>query len=322
MTDFAAAGGGVGSAIGALINLAMGDDAGQDQLKEALAAIRGVQDPQFDFTRVDPAQLEIIQKAAPALMQAADPGQAALVEGSPIRADQLAALGALQQIQNEGFTDSERLAVQGINESQAAEGQRATDAVLSDLAARGRLGGGQELVARQLGNQIASQRAGDMGRALAEAALSRRMAAAGGAGNLAGQVRTADEQRAATNADVVNRFKEFAANLQQQRNMFNAGAQTDANFRNTSRAQGVGDTNALNRQSTMESNIGRFNDLQQRLQDFRFRRAAAEGGALGNLAQLDWANQAARQQNIINAGRGIGETAGAVGGFFAGGGFG
>jgi len=300
---------GVYSAAAGIANLfGAGGRGGEREEREALALWQALQDPNFDWSELTPAQLQFISEVAPEVYDAVVPEGAATAAEGATRADQMRSLGYLQQVQREGMPLADRLAAQQATDAVAAEAGRAQEAVLRSLAERGRLSGGNELQARLLASQGTGQLAADMGVGLAQDAINRRYGAALDAGGLASGIRSQDEALAAENAAMINRFNEMAANLQTDAARYAADARNQASFRNQAERQRIADTNALLRQETQASNLDRRNALASALAGFQFDKTAAQTGQLGNLATRMDARRAAREQNIYNIGRGWGQA--------------
>lgn len=316
----AAVGAGLGGAIAGIINLLRDDDAGERELEAALRAIQSVGDPAFDFSTLTPPVLRLIAKLDPVTFQAQIPPEVQQIALSDVRPDQIRALQGLQIIATQGQTPAEKLAAQQAIDQIAGESQRATEALVRELGARGRLGGGVEARLRIAGGEAAQGLAGELGRDLARQALERRFGALQAGGQLAGQIRGQDFQRGVANQQALQRFNEFVARQRQEAARFGAESRQRAQERNVGEAQRIAEANELLRAQTERENIERQNRLQQALRDFQLRRAGGEAGAFGDLGEFEQFREAAKRRNIRSIGEGLGGVLGTVGGSFFGGG--
>lgn len=286
--------------------LGAGGRGGEEEARRALALWAGLRDPNFDFSDITPAELEFISQVSPETYEAAVPASAALAQQGATRSDQVSALRYLQDVQRQGMPLADRLAAESAADALAREHARAQEGVISDLAARGRLGGGTELQARLMAGQGNAALAGELGRGLAMDALNRRYGAALDAGGLASGIRSQDEALSARNADSINRFNELVASLRTGANRYAADAANATNLRNASERQRIADTNALLRQDTARDNLERRNNLAAMLADFDLQRTAGMTGQLGQLSHRMDARRAAKEKNIFEIGRGFG----------------
>lgn len=300
------AGGGLGSLFG-LLGLA--GEGGEDRYRQAINVFATLSDPNFDARALTAPQLEVIREVAPQVYDAVIAQQVALPEDSPqVRGEQMAALQQLAQVRQEGLPIAERAAAQDQQRALASEYTRAQEAVLRNLAERGRLGSGTEVAARMVGNQGGSELARGMGSDLARQAVLNRLAAAYGAADVGGRLRSQDLALSESRSNTMNRFNEFVSNLQTQAARDAATARGAAEAYNVGNAQRVADTNALAAYDVAQQNLNRRNDLEAQRANYALQRAAGQSGALGNLADLQ---ERARSERILAIDR-LGQSAGGL----------
>src|SRR5688572_2213406 len=155
--------GGIGSIIG---NQTAGKG-GYGKLKEIEKLWRDLQQPDFDFSKLTPPQLQVVAEVFPEVYEARVPDEFKMVEDSPVRADQVSALSQLDQVSREGLPLEDKILGQKAQDKMAAEGSRLRSAITQAFRQRGRAGGGTELAAQFAGSQQGHQLAADMGNNLA-----------------------------------------------------------------------------------------------------------------------------------------------------------
>ena len=233
---------------------------------------------------------------------------------SPLRANQIGALSALETIGAEGMPLADRLTAERMTTEAAKEAGRGKAALRAALAARGRLGGGLELQAQTLADQEMADMYGTMGRDLATDALARKKQALLEAGQLSTAGREQDATRARVNAEMSNRFNEFVSNLKTDQAKYAADVTNTFKEREADERQRISDANRLMEYDVARDNLDRFNMLQRDISDFRLDRAGRTTGAYGDLATSERADKAAEERNIGTFAGGLG---GAVGGGMA-----
>lgn len=301
--------GGLGSGIALLSGAAGGG--GKDDLKRQVSLWEKLQMPNFDTSQLTFPELKMLQEMDPQQYSAIVPGQAATVNEAPdARAQQMAALGQLQGMGQEGLNLGDRLAAQEAGRSVSDSARRAQMAVLGNLAQRGRLGAGDELQARMAANQQASELARGLGSDLTRQALDRRLGAAQAAGGLAGQIRGQDVNVASTNADIINRFNSLVAGMQNEAAQRNAAARQEVQGYNVGTRQRLGEQTQLGKFNTTQENLNRRNDLRQQQFGNQVTRAQGMSNSLGNLANAGYAEQAAKAAAIRGLGQGAGQAVG------------
>ena len=308
--------GGLGGAVGGIIGLATMGKGGKDELKEAIQLWRDVQTPGYDMRSLSPPQLRILAEYFPETYEAQVPQEVKLAqeEGPEGRQAQAGAVQYLRGVQEEGLPLAERLAAQEAQGRVAQEARSQDEAVMQNLAARGRLGGGTEAALRAGRGQTAANLARGMGSDLASQAVQNRYRAALDAGQAGGQLRAQDLEKARSNADAVNRFNELTAQMRTQAARDAMEQRAQAQAYNVGTRQRVGEENELARYGTQLENLNRQNQLRgQGFQD-TVTKTTGLTGALGGLSQAKYAEQEARLRNAQQIGQGIGGAAGGAGG--------
>jgi hypothetical protein len=163
-----------------------------------------------------------------------------------LRNAQISALQKLSQMGNEGFTATDRLALEQATRRAAQENKSNQDSIIQNMAQRGQGGGGAELAARLSASQASANRAQEEGLNVAAQAQRRALEAITQASDLGGRMRDQDFSQQsqisraqdeinrfnATNAQEVARLNVSARNAAQQSNLTNkqniANLNTDA----------------------------------------------------------------------------------------------
>lgn len=169
------------------------------------------------------------------------------IQGDPrLRDDQMASLGALQELANNGGMNSQDQANLARIQSQAGQADRGRrEAILQNSAQRGMGGSGMELLAQLDSSQAATDRQSQEGLDVAGMAQDRALQAMMQGGSLAGNIRgqdySEDSQRAAA-MDAISKF--------------NAGTINSNNQYNTSGAYSAQQDTAANTLGTQKYNAG------------------------------------------------------------------
>lgn len=313
-------GAGLGQAIGALaVLLGAAGKGGKGELKKIVELANALNLPQFDMQSLAPAQYspgdQFMPEEYQAFLQQQNPALA--TEGPEGRSAQLAALRQLQGAAEGGMPLVDRLSADQAQRSVADEARRGQLSVLRDLQERGRLGGGDELAARMLGNQQSTELAATMGRDLERDSAARRLGAAQSLGQQGGALRQQDFSNSMANSNVLNRFNEFVSNLVTGARAQNAGARQQAGFANVERRHDVADENETQRYQAALENLMRQNALRQQGYNNQLSKFGAQSGAYGGLGQAKYYEQAAKAQNIQSLGQGTGRAVGGIGDIFA-----
>ena len=316
-------GAGLGSFGGGLANLfGAAGKGGEAELKQRIALWNAIQDPSFDMSTLTPPQLQILAEEAPQLYQAVVPDEVKLANDSPeLQAAQQRGLSQMQEIASQGMPLADRLSAQTIQDAAAKSSRGAQESILRNMAQRGRLGAGDELQARMVGNQQTGSLTGQMARDALAQSLDRRMGAIGQASNMAGSMRQQGFQNSMANANVVNNFNNMVAQMRSNQNLQNTQMANQAQAYNAAQKQRVGEANVQARYNTQLENVNRQNQLKQQGFQNKVTKTAGATGALGDLARAKYDEQAARAQNIQAVGQGAGQAAGGAADVFAGSGY-
>ncbi len=299
--------------VGGLLAYAL-TEGGEDEYRAAVQTIREVQDPNFDFSKVTPAQLLLVAKYAPEVYEAVVPAEVKLAKDSPeLRTAQAQGLQHWQAISREGLSESERL---GAIEAQGRVRQgyrQAMEGSLRNLQERGQAGGGAELALRASAGQTSADLARAGGADLAQLATQNRLTGLEQGTELSGQMRWQDIALSRAQAEDYNRFQEFVSQLKTQAAANASASRQQTSNLNVQQGQRIADLNATNRQQTQESNLQRLNQLRDQLARFRLQRASGVSQGLGNLGYYKEAQRA----GLVNLGAGVGGGLGSlVGGLY------
>lgn len=226
------------------------------------------------------------------------------------RRSQLQNLAYLEKVRDEGMSDLDRLQAMDAQRGIARAHSRAQQSILRDLAARGRLGGGNEVLARQMAAQQAAELSRGLGSDLARSALERRMQGALAAGNQAQALRSQDFQVGQTRADTMNRWNQFMMEMLTGSAQQNALARERAQAANVAARQGRSDQNTL---MDYENRVG-HRDLRNQLaqQQFGNQVTKTQGitGGLAGIAAGQDAEAAARRDSLQSLGSSLGGLVG------------
>lgn len=135
---------------------------------------------------------------------------------------QMEALGRLQRQADQGLTLEELAAAEELKRQQQQATRAENEAIMQNMAARGQLGGGQELAAKLAGSQAAAEAAAQDTRSLAKLMAARKLEAGVQAGQFAGQVGEQEYGRQAEKAraqDIINQFNVQGRRGVEQRNV-------------------------------------------------------------------------------------------------------
>lgn len=317
-------GGGVGSLVGGIINLGRGEsDRAKRMYKQSLQTWQQVwdkiQNANFDYTQLSPPEMQVWAQMSPETYNAFVPPEVQEIAESPeLRGVQEETLGQLQQVQREGLPLVDRLQAQGAQQAIAKEARRGQQAILRELAARGRLGGGDELQARMIAGQQQSNLARDMGQDLARESILRKLSAGSQAAQLAGQMRQQDLNPQLANQQAWERYNALVANLRNQAAQSNAAARERAQQYNVGTKQRVGEARELSKYTTDLENINRTNELKQRQLQNLMSAAGGMSGAYQNMGNLYQRQHQQKGQGIMQTAQGLGKTAGSIAGMFTG----
>lgn len=206
---------------------------------------------------------------------------------------QLEALASLQGVVSDEGLDPQSIAnleqAKGITQAEE-RGQR--EAILQNAAARGIAGSGIELASKMGAEQGAATRLANQGFQAAADANQRKLAAIQGVGQLGGQVRAQDAEKAAAQ-NAINQFN--AANRQAVEGM-NVGARNQAQQQNLAEKQRIADTNIglANQQEAYNKSLYQ-QDFANRLGKAQAYANTAMGAGQQNLQVADAKNRALEQ---------------------------
>lgn len=311
-------GGGLGGAIGGIAVLAGAGGKGGDKFyKKAVEILEKIKEPTFDMRELTAPELQIFAEYFPEIYNAVVPDDVKQVVDSPVARDaQVRNLGRLETIAEEGLPLSERLATQQAGDALQGEIAAADRGVRSDLARRGRLGGGEEVVARQQANQNAIELANQLGTGLAQEAIGNRRDAISEAAGLGGQLRSGDIDLSRMNADIANRFNEMRTGRQDEAARYAAGARERAGFGNVENRQRVGEANTLAAYENAAGNLDRRNRLLQQAFSNTVNRSSLLADAYMRRGLQKDQDKAARERSIVGIGQGLGQAGGGIAGLF------
>lgn len=318
---FSGGGAGIGSSIGGLLGgvavlAGAAGEGGGDEYKAALQAWKKLKESNFDFQALSPPELRVLGEKFPDLYQAVVPREFQQIQETPGgREAQVRSLAGLEEIGREGMPLVDRLAAaEGGRAVTSAAGASRRDA-LRAMAARGQLGGGDELQAGLAASGQASNLGRDISSDLARQSALRRMQGLQGASQAAGQLRGQDIGVASQNAAIANRYAELFASMKTQEAQDAANARRQASMYNLGTTQRVGEANTLNRYNTMLANIERQNALRNQLFGQQLAKTQGLSGAYSDYGAYKDQQQATKAQAITGIGQGVGGLAGgALGG--------
>jgi hypothetical protein len=311
-----AAGGGFGSLVGGVASLlGAGGKGGDRERKKAVQAWEKLKAVDFDLSQIPAPDLKVLQENRPDLVEMVLPLQTEDVQDSlGMRNAQMGSLSTYERLRDEGMPVAERGAVLGAQRAMSTQAQRADDAVIRDLAERGRMGGGDEAALRMLATQQQSDLAGQYGQQLAEQTEANRLAGAQGAAQLAGTIRGQDTDLALKNRAAKQNYNELVASI------LNSGAMANQAARQQSQAYNVGMKNQTGIQKeilktqTAQSNLANKNAMKQQGYDNELSRLKGYTGALTGVAESEDEKRKNRIKSIYDIGSGVGSTAGTIGG--------
>ena len=305
-------GGGIGGAIGGIAALAMGGDTGTGEYKKAVKAWEQLRLSNFDYTSISGQDLALVAQYFPEQYNAVVPKDVQLAVDSQFgRAGEMGALAGMQDIAA-GDPTADRISARIAGEEFGGQLSRSQNNITSDLAQRGRLGGGEEIAARIAGNQASTDYASKMANQLAQAAMARRMEALTGSSQIANRLRSGDINLSQSNADAVNNFNMQRAGIQNAASQWNAGQQNQAGMYNTQQKQNVANANVNRRNVEQQQNIQYPNELRDKEYSQALAKVQGTAGAYQALGGQKAKDLAMRNQLIVGTGQGLGQAAGGV----------
>jgi hypothetical protein len=285
---------------------------GKSDYNKAVQAWEKLKTSDFDFRALDPPELQVLGEMMPEVYTAVVPEEFQQIEESPVRQEQLHSLARLREIADEGEPALDRIQRMEMEDAIAGAHGRATESTLRDVARRGALGSGDELRARIAAGAQAGQMASDYGRGTVADAALRRLAATRDLGQMAGDVRGQDLQRAGRNVDIANRFNELFSAMKTDEARYGAGARQAAQDYNLGRRAQVSDVNAANRYTAALENLNRQNELRSRRFGEELQRTGGLSGAYGARGVSRDRERDLKAQAIVGAGQGAGQATGGI----------
>ena len=314
-------GAGIGGGLGNLAILLGGaGKGGKHHLQDALQVYQALQDPDFDLSDLTPAQYRIAATMQPELFEAQVPDDPSLIADSPLARAQMAeSVLGLGQISREGLPEADRLAAEEAARAVRGAVRGGEESGIRSLRRRGRLGAGQELLAREVGGREAADLASRLGSDLQRQSLERRLSALSQYGSAASALRGQDVGVEQSRADAMNRFKEFAALQRQQAAQYGAGARERTQAYNVGTAQDIANAQSeANRAAALE-NVQRQNQMRQQTFQDQLQKAHGITGIQTGLYGAEQAEQAAKAKQLRGIGTGLGGAIGGIGGLLGGG---
>jgi len=292
-----AIGAGLGGLVGGIINAADPSQGSKKYAKQALGLWRDLPEPDYSDEIIPWQQLLLAGQITPETYEAiAEPNAAQVGEDPAMREMQLRAALGFEQVGREGLPLQDRLLADEAQRSLAGEFSRANEGIMSNLAQRGRAGGGTELAARLAASGSGAEMARGMGSDLAMQSIQNRLMGMREAGGMAGDIRGQDADVGALNAEMTNRYNEFLASLRTGAARDAAGSRERAQQYNVGQAQRLSDANTLGGYESRLGERGRQDDLQDRLYTARMNKIKGQTGALDWVGQAQNARETAKEE--------------------------
>lgn len=301
-------------AIGGIVGNIMGSgdrDAAREAQARALKEMLDLQVPNPEDQKIYLQKLVSQGQLSPEMEAyiSAAPSKMEGVSTDPrLKEAQMKALAQMQDLGKTGFNAEDKMVLNKVAADTARQSQGRDQAIMQNMAMRGMGGSGQELAARMMSAQQATQNQAEEGDRVAAMAQRRALESIAQAGGMAGSIRNQDfDQQSAV------------ARAQDEINRFNTQNRISAGQRNTDRTNAARQYNLSEAQRIADTNVGLGNQqeihnkgLSQQNFENRYRRAAGAAGAYNQEAQ----NRSAEAQAVGNMwagiGSGAGRTAGAV----------
>lgn len=281
------------------------EDASKQAYAEALRQWASLNAPSIEEQKIFLEKLGAQPDLTPE-MEAYIQAEASRMEG--VSADprlKEAQMKALEQMQSAGITGlnaEDKYALNKASAQTARDARGRDSAILQNMAMRGMAGGGQELAARMMASQNATQNQAEESDRVAAMAMRRALESRAQAGTMAGQMRTEDfneKSSVARAQDEINRFNTQNRINTQQRNV---GARNAAQEYNLNRSYDVEKNNVAIANRQEDHNKGLYQTHFQNQLDIARGRSGAyntEGGRRDD--------SAARTRNMWSGiGRGVG----------------
>lgn len=303
--------GSVGGLVGNIAVLAgAAGKGGEKTLKKIIDAWQSLKTADYDFRAIPPAHLQVFAEYFPEVWQAVVPEDVKTVADTPeLREAQMRGVAMLEEQARGGRTLEDRLGEQEAGRFARTQANRDEEAILGNLRARG-LSGGDEIRARLAGAQGRMETNRGLATDLERMRQGRAQSALAALPGAAGAVREQDIGLRARNADIINRFNESVANMQNRALEYAAGARERAQFGNVGNRQRLGETNELLRSQQEERNQEYLNNLRTRKFMDEVTKLQGLTGAETKLAEMEDLRRQDRARALRSLGQGAGAGAG------------
>lgn len=293
----------VGGLIAGIVNALDPGDAGKKYWKQAKGVWEDI--PLPDYERLETPYYQQVGEYTPEVYDPRISGEFRGIDEDPeAQLMQLRNLRRLEDVAREGLPLSDRLQAEEAQRALASEGARAREAIVSELARRGRAGGGAELAAKLAGAGQQEELARGMGSDLAQQLLNRRLMAMGQLGAETGAYRQQNIGKEAMISEMQNRYNQWLSDLNTQAAANAAQQKNIAQTYNLGERQRLADTNVAQRyQAAQDRN-------QQLTQAYQNQLAKAKGitKVTEGLALSQAAKEAAKRESTQKAGQGIDQS--------------
>jgi hypothetical protein len=288
----------------------------------------------FDTSAITPKTIEMVGEYKPEVAQYVKEQAPELAkvsaEAQTGRKAQMDALRKYSDVASMGYSPQLEAGLMEAQRQTAREAQGRQAAILQDAARRGTATSGLTMAAQMQGGADAAERMALDAQRAALAQYGAQQEALGRSASLGGQVRESEMSESQRNADVLNQFNQRSAKSFQDYLQNATEAQNQAQIRNLSEKQRIGEANITNQYESARANRDALNRARQSITQERAANRAARIGVTQNkeatkqkIYDNDMAKAAAkagvgyaRAQADQNAGRdyaqaiqGIGDTA-------------
>lgn len=221
---------------------------------------------------------------------------------------QTQALQFMQQRGQLGFGPQERAAFNQVQQEVARDAEAKRQQIMQNMQSRHMGGSGAELAGALSAAQSGDQRASMAGDQIAAQAAQNALSAISQAGQLGGQMRSADFGEASTRAQAADQMNRFNVQSQQAAQQRNIAAQNQAQQYNIGNAQQISNAN------TAQGNQELYRQQQAAEQYWKNKMAQANdlSGIYQKQAGFDTKNADRQSQGGADIGAGIGKIAGSA----------
>lgn len=275
--------------------------------------------PKWNLSKLDPKDLEMVQKFSPQiapLIEEAAPQlvekSAEMKEGSQAQKD---ALRKFMAIGEGGFDPEHAQRVQDAKDRAQAEAQSRGASIMQDFERRGLGGSGLELAAKMGASSQAMDRNARMGLAAEADAYKNQLAALAQGAQLGGDIYAQDERFQSRNNQIINDFNKRMSARHQNWEQMRANAINAADLRNIQEAQRISDENIRSgneadiRHQRRMDDITRYNmdhmrgerDRQDQLASDKYIRDQQQRAYMDarEILRKKWAQDNVRYQNTL-----------------------